>query len=138
MSAVIQQPLLVRYRSTAEGLQRQLERALSAGDGLLVAEREGGPVGFAWFQLDAGLGLGAYLKLIAVVPGAEWRGTGSALLDEVERAVAAALRSRLFLLVSDFNEAAQRFYERRGYARAGRLERAVLPDVDELLYWKRL
>src|SRR5688572_21703288 len=124
-NAVVLQPLLLRYGSTADGLRRHLEAALAAGEGLLVAGTEGRPIGFAWFQLGAALGLGGYLKLIAPVPGAESRGVGGALLDEVERTVAAAARTRLLLLVSDFNEGAQRFYEHRGYLRAGRLEGVV-------------
>ena len=41
-------------------------------------------------------------------------------------------------LVSDFNTDAQHFYERHGYVRAGALAGLVLPDVTELIYWKRL
>jgi ribosomal protein S18 acetylase RimI-like enzyme len=136
-TAVVAQPLLVRYGATAAGLDRDLTAALGRGEGLLVAEEQGEVVGFAWYQLRAGLGIGAYLKLIATVPGAESRGLGAALLDEVERRVALEQR-HLLLLVSDFNADAQRFYERRGYARVGALPRAVLPDVDELVYSKRL
>ncbi len=48
------------------------------------------------------------------------------------------MSAHAFLLVSDFNEDAQRFYEREGYLRVGPLPGLVLPDVAELLYWKRL
>ena len=44
----------------------------------------------------------------------------------------------LFLLTSDFNHGAQRFYERRGYQRAGALPAFARPGIVELLYWKRL
>jgi len=58
-------------------------------------------------------------------------------LAEVERRVADHSRA-LFLLVSDFNEAAQRFYLSHGYQAGGRLAAFVKPDIDELVYWKRL
>ncbi len=132
--AVAQQPLLRRYGVTEEGLGRDLARAIAAGDGVLVAEREQ-LIGLAWFHQRGTLGLGGYLRLIALQPGAEAAGVGRALLDAVERAIEAR---HLFLLVSDFNTDAQRFYERAGYLRSGALPGLVLPDVTELLYWKRL
>ena len=134
--AAAAQPLMQRYGSTAEGLERHLRGAIEAHDGLLVAD-DGGVRGFAWFQHHTGFGVGGYLKLIALAPGTEGKGLGAALLDEVEREVAAR-HKHLFLLVSDFNDGAQRFYERRGYTLVGRLEQLVKPDIDELLYVKRV
>ena len=136
LAPIATRPLLQRYAVTPAGLERDLARALDDGDGLLVAD-DGGPRGFAWFQPRGALGSGGYLKLIAIRPGEESRGLGAALLDGVERAVVAESR-HLFLLVSDFNVRAQRFYQAHGYTRAGVLPRLVLADVDELLYWKRL
>lgn len=130
------QPLLVRYGVKADGLARDLGRALAAGEDVVVADGGSGPLGFAWFQPTGGLG-GGYLKLIALKSGEESRGVGKALLAEVEKSVARSSRF-LTLLVSDFNEQAQRFYEREGYARSGCLEKLYLADVDELIYWKRL
>jgi GNAT superfamily N-acetyltransferase len=60
------------------------------------------------------------LRLIAVAADAQGQGIGAALL------------------VSDFNIAAQRVYQRRGYQQVGTLPGLVLPDVDELCFWKRL
>jgi ribosomal protein S18 acetylase RimI-like enzyme len=60
-----------------------------------------------------------------------------ALLHAFEEETARA-SAHAFLLVSDFNEGAQRFYEREGYVRVGALPGLVLPDVAEVLYWRRL
>jgi ribosomal protein S18 acetylase RimI-like enzyme len=130
-------PLLRRYGATEHGLRRDLEAALARGDGLLVAARDGEPVGLAWFTEHGTFALGGYLRLIALRPGHQGLRLGARLLDEVERRVAERSRA-MFLLVADFNVDAQRFYERRGYQHAGTLPALVRPDIAERLYWKRL
>jgi GNAT superfamily N-acetyltransferase len=130
-------PLMARYRRPADRLASDLQAAHARGDGLLVAERDGAILGLAWFLRHGTLGMGGYLKLIAVLDGATGKGTGARLLAAYEQEVAAS-SAHGFLLVSDFNADAQRFYERHGWTRVGALPRLVLPDVDELLYWKRL
>jgi GNAT superfamily N-acetyltransferase len=130
-------PLLVRYGRSAEALAGDLRAALSRGDGLLAWDDGAGPSGLAWFLRDGTFGLGGYLRLIALAPAAAGKGAGSALLAAFEAEVAARSR-HAFLLVSEFNADAQRFYERRGWARVGALPGLVLPDVAELVYWKRL
>ena len=130
-------PLLSRYGRDADRLRADLQAALARGDGLLVEEEAGRPRGLAWFLRSGTLGMGGYLRLIAVAPEATGAGTGARLLQAFEAEVAKASRLA-FLLVSDFNQGAQRFYERHGYARAGSLPGLVLPEVAEILYWKRL
>jgi GNAT superfamily N-acetyltransferase len=130
-------PLMVRYGRDAAGLGRALEASRARGDGLLAADDGGAVRGVAWFLASGTLGLGGYLKLIAVLAGGEGKGTGVALLRAFEAETARA-SAHAFLLVSDFNEGAQRFYVREGYLRVGPLPGLVLPDVAEVLYWKRL
>lgn len=130
-------PLMERYGNDAGRLGKALEGALGRGESLLVAEEDGALRGLAWFLTSGTLALGGYLRLIAVVPGGEGRGTGLALLRAYE-AETARRSAHAFLLVSDFNAGAVRFYEREGYALVGPLPGLVLPDVAELLYWKRL
>lgn len=135
--AVASQPLLTRYEVGAARLGQLLVEALGRGEPVLVAEADGVARGFAWYQRAGTLGAGGYLRLIALEPGREGGGIGAALLDAVERDVAAHAR-HLFLLVSDWNERARRFYARRGYAEVGRLPAFVRPDTDEIICWKRL
>jgi GNAT superfamily N-acetyltransferase len=130
-------PLMARYGRGAAALERAIAAAHARGEGLLVADDGGTLRGLAWFLREGTLAMGGYLKLIAMLPGAEGKGTGAALLAAFE-AETAARSAHAFLLVSDFNEGAQRFYERHGYARVGALPGLVLPGVAELLYWKRL
>ena len=130
-------PLMRRYGRGAAALERALAAAHGRGEGLLVAEEDGAVRGLAWFLPEGTLALGGYLRLIATLPGEEGKGAGAALLAAFEAEVARR-SGHAFLLVSDFNEGAQRFYERHGWARVGPLPGLVLPDVAEVLYWKRL
>lgn len=130
-------PLMARYRRDEGRLAADLQAALARGDGLIGAEVGGNLAGLCWFLHHGTLGMGGYLRLIAVLDGARGRGAGAALLAAYEREVARGAPHG-FLLVSDFNEPAQRFYERHGWTRVGAIPKLVLPDVDELLYWKRL
>ncbi len=131
-------PLWTRYGVTAGGAQAMFARALAQGDLLLAADLPGDRnCGFAWGINGAAFGRSAYLRLIGVRADCAGRGIGTALLAAVER-WAAAFCGELFLLVSDFNQDAQRFYHRQGYQQAGVLPGYVLPDVAELIFWKRL
>jgi ribosomal protein S18 acetylase RimI-like enzyme len=130
-------PLMVRYGRAPEALERALAAAHARGERLLVAEEGGAIRGLAWFLTGGTLALGGYLRLIAMLPGAEGKGAGAALLAAFE-ADTAKESGHAFLLVSDFNEGAQRFYARHGYARVGALPGLVLADVAEVLYWKKL
>lgn len=130
-------PLMERYSRSAEKLAADLRAARGRGDGLIGAEVDGALAGFCWFLHNGTLGMGGYLKLIAVLDGAQGRGMGARLLSAYEGEVARSA-AHGFLLVSDFNEPAQRFYERHGWSRVGAIPKLVLPDVDELVYWKRL
>ena len=130
-------PLLVRYGRSEARLAADLAAALARGDGLLLAVEAGAPVGLVWYLRDGTFGLGGYLKLMAVLPGAQARGVGAALLAAFEAELARGA-AHGFLLCSDFNAPAQAFYARHGWARVGALPGLVLPEVTELVYWKRL
>jgi ribosomal protein S18 acetylase RimI-like enzyme len=74
--------------------------------------------------------------LIGVRPELRGQGIGAALMAHAEAAMFSHVAD-VFLLVSDFNVAARRFYERLGYVRVGALADYVVPGVTELIYRKR-
>jgi GNAT superfamily N-acetyltransferase len=135
---MLETPLWQRYGMTAEKATRYFDRALANGDWLYVGDI--GPhkqVGFAWCVPEGGFGRSPYLRLIGVRRDRSGVGLGGALLHRVE-AQAIQKSDHLLLLVSDFNETAQAFYRRLGYVQVGALPGFVLPDVAELIYYKRL
>jgi ribosomal protein S18 acetylase RimI-like enzyme len=129
--------LMRRYGRDEPKLAADLAQALELGDGLLLAVEAGRPVGMAWFLRQGTFGMGGYLKLMAILPSAQSRGVGGKLLAVFEARLAESA-AHGFLLCSDFNTSAQAFYERHGWTRVGALPGLVLPDVAELVYWKRL
>jgi len=112
------------FRAAGDSWRRrrdELERWMRAGDAwLLIAEREGSPVGFAFFRICAGdwsLATGermGELEALSVEPELRRWGIGSLLMEEVERRLAAAGVDFIGLAVIAGNEDALRFYERWG------------------------
>ena len=136
-TAVASQRLLTHYEISSTRLAQLLAEAIGRGEPVLVVDDGGVARGFAWFLYSGTLGVGGYLRLIALAPGSEGHGAGGALLDAVEADVATRAR-HMFLLVSHWNDGARRFYARRGYSEVGRLPAFVRADTDEIICWKRL
>jgi ribosomal protein S18 acetylase RimI-like enzyme len=136
---MVELPLWQRYGLTASKMCAQFEQASSQDDILLVADTDADnrACGFAWCLRAGVFGLSAYLRLIGVRPGHTGLGIGAALLKQVEHLAAETSRD-LFLLTSDFNLEAQRFYHREGYEQVGAVPGYVLPDVTELIFRRRL
>lgn len=131
-------PLWQRYNYSAAAAQRGLEQALARGDLLLTADTDDAHAcGLAWCLPRGAFGRSTYLRLLGVQSGLHGAGLGAALLDAAEQE-AARSAGDLMLLVSDFNLSAQRFYQRQGYRKVGAIPGYVLPDVTELIFWKRL
>lgn len=139
---VVRLPLWQRYRLTEATLTKQLTAALAEQALLLVAVQDSHPCAFVWCQPGAVFGRSAYLKLIGVKAEVQGQGLGVALLRALEAKLQAQQlethNQDLFLLVSDFNEAAQRFYRRQGFEKIGGIPGYVLPDVTELMFRKQL
>jgi GNAT superfamily N-acetyltransferase len=88
----------------------------------LIAWEVGARVGAATFRIE-----GAEAELMSLNALTEGKGVGSALLAAAEEAARAAGARRLWLITSNDNLDALRFYQRRGYRLA-----AVYPGaVDE-------
>jgi ribosomal protein S18 acetylase RimI-like enzyme len=129
-------PLWQRYGVTRQSAYERLSAGHAQGADLLVAEVEGQVAGFIWYSLKGAFQRSGYILLVGVSPSFQNQGAGQALMDAAEAAIFAQ-SADAFLLVSDFNAGAQRFYRRRGYAQVGVLPDYVLPGVAELIFRKR-
>ena len=92
------------------------------GSFALVARRGGRPVGYTVVAVEEGdetYATGdrrADVHTLVVLPEERGRGIGAALMAELERRLLAAGITDVFVGTMHGNDAAQRFYERRGYA----------------------
>jgi ribosomal protein S18 acetylase RimI-like enzyme len=139
-----------RYGFQPETMAAVLRSALSSGAELFVAELPGAAAGqgeqgeqatarlagFAWIDPRGAFSSAPYLRLIAVDELLRGAGTGAALLAEFETRTAGVGRDWC-LLVSDFNVAAQAFYTRHGYRKAGELPGFAREGITEVLMVKK-
>jgi ribosomal protein S18 acetylase RimI-like enzyme len=128
-------PLWQRYSVTEANFAERLADGLTSGATIFVAERAGEALGFLWLVARGAFNHSAYVQLIGVRPESRAGGVGRALMEFAE---AQASSRDLFLLVSDFNTDAQKFYARLGYVQVGALDDYVIPGVSELVFCKRI
>lgn len=81
--------------------------------------------------------LAGYIQSICVRPDERGRGVGAGLIAWVERRVHRE-SPNVFLFVSSFNVAAQRFYERLGFTVVGRVPDFIVRGSDEILMRKSM
>jgi ribosomal protein S18 acetylase RimI-like enzyme len=130
-------PLWRRYGVTSASARARLADALAGPGMLFVAVDDDALLGFVWCVRRGAFARSGYIPLIGVQAGETGRGVGAALLERAEAWLGESSPD-VFLTVSDFNTAAQRFYQRHGYAQVGALPDYVIDGVTELVYWKRL
>ncbi|MBM3128771.1 MAG: GNAT family N-acetyltransferase [Chloroflexi bacterium] len=132
---VAETPLWQRYTVTEKSFAERLRAGLASGATIFVAERDGTVLGFVWLVARGAFNRSAYIQLIGTRLGARSGGVGRALMEFAE---ARAESREMFLLVSDFNADAQKFYARLGYRQVGKLDDYVIQGVSELIFWKKL
>ena len=112
-------------QSVTVAFERFVEFVFGQSHVMLVAERDGVPVGFL-LLLDAypeevTLELQAFVAYMAVEPALRRQGIGNALLDVAEREARAKGLSHIALMVTESNAPARQLYGDRGYATERRL-----------------
>jgi ribosomal protein S18 acetylase RimI-like enzyme len=128
----------LRYGVTEPAAKTMWTQALAEEASVAVARSGGRALGFAWYIPEGAFGRSGYLKLLGVHPDARGQGIGNALLAHVEGLARANGEPDLFLLVSDFNLPAQRFYQNAGYQHVGAIPGFIQLDIVELIYRKAL
>lgn len=100
-----------------------------------VALVDGRVAGFVLLQLQGTFA--GYIQTIGMAPAFRGQGLGSALIDFAEQRILRE-HQNVFLCVSSFNHAAQRFYRGRGYQQVGELPDFVVRGHSELLLRKTI
>jgi GNAT superfamily N-acetyltransferase len=101
----------------------------------LLAEEDGGRLlGLLTYIVD-----GHWCEILTLHTAERWRGVGTALIEEVERVVAEAGCHQLWLITTNDNVDALRFYQRRGFRLANlhldavdRSREALKPEIPEI------
>ncbi len=98
--------------------------------------------GVIWYQREGLFHSFPYLHMIAVRGDCRHRGVGKRLMDFFEQDSLQGgknkMRTKVFLLVSDLNCAAQKFYLYRGYKEMGRLGSLFRKGITEKLFMKNV
>jgi ribosomal protein S18 acetylase RimI-like enzyme len=124
-----------RYNVTEASFAERLADGLATGATIFVATRADAVLGFVWLVARGAFNRSAYIQLIGIRPDARASGVGRVLMEFAE---AHAPARDIFLLVSDFNTDAQKFYARLGYTQVGKLDDYVVQGVSELVFWKQI
>ncbi len=124
-----------RYGFTVPSLSASIAKAFNTGNLLIVGEAEGEIAGFLWVDPLGAFSSAPYLRLIAVDKQYRGTGVGATLLHEFELKTKHVGRD-FFLLVSDFNDSAIRFYKQHGYNEVGTLPNFAKPGITEIIMVK--
>ena len=120
--------------STRQMARHFFKRHLSSGD-CFVATKEKTVVGFIVFYPERGFPIGGYIKALGIHKQYRRKGIGTALMRFAEKRIFRHWPN-VFLLVSDFNVQAQRFYKQLGYSKVGFIPDAVIRGHGEWIYRK--
>jgi ribosomal protein S18 acetylase RimI-like enzyme len=133
-------PLWQRFGVTHASATARLTQGFDSNADIFVAVDPNEPLiaqGFVWSVIRGAFYRSGYIPLLAVSAVQRGAGVGRLLLETAETHLGHTADD-VFLLCSDFNHEAQRFYERQGYSQVGRLPDYIMVGVAELIYCKRL
>lgn len=123
------------YGYVKEKTKSMLLNALNKEENFFTAHIEKNIVGLIWFDPKGAFTIAPYLKLIVVDEKYKGMNIGSFLLDFYEKNCR-QMNKHYFLLVSEFNLPAIKFYEKRGYKKSGIIPSFVKKDMSEIIMIK--
>ena len=131
------------YFPKKEHLRDELQKNMKKDCIYVDKSEESGIVqGVIWYQREGLFHAFPYLHMIAVRSDCRNGGVGTRLMDFFEQDSLTAgsnrMRIKAFLLVSDHNHNAQRFYQSRGYEEIGCFESLFRKGVTERLLMKKV
>jgi ribosomal protein S18 acetylase RimI-like enzyme len=116
-----------------------LEDMISEKQIYVVPNKDGRCIGFMGIINNGCFRIFSYLAILAVKKKYRNKGIGKALVKKFED-IGFKREERIFILVSDFNQSAQKFYRKLGYKKVGNIPDLYKTGVSEnlLVKYKRL
>ncbi len=127
-----------RYFSEEGSFARSVQRGIEADQLYVAVTKQGEITGLIKVAPQGFCGLYPYLSLVSVGGAYRGMGVGSFLLSAFEKMGTDAGARKVALMVSDFNYAAKKLYERRGYKEIGLICDAAKDGIGEYLMIKDL
>lgn len=127
--------LAEKYGYIKENINNMLLKALENKEKIFIANIDKDIVGLIWFDTKGTFTVAPYLKLIVIDERYKGNNIGSTLLDFYENECKET-KKHYFLLVSDFNINAIKFYERKGYKQIGTIPSFVKKNINEIIMLK--
>jgi ribosomal protein S18 acetylase RimI-like enzyme len=123
------------YFSSKQGAKAFLREGLAKEEIFVALDEQGDCLGYVWFTLTGAFYRFPYVLNLAIKRNLRGKGIGKRLLSFFEdRGFKKA--STLFLLVSDFNDKAKKFYQDLGYQEVGLIPDLVREGVTEHIMMK--
>ena len=132
--ALLNSELGNRYFETEESAQKAIKEGLEHGN-LYIALDSDICVGFAWYIPKGAFHSFPYLHIISVKKEYRGKGIGRKIIEFLEKIVFENV-DKIFLVVSDFNPNAKRFYEKAGYRQVGEIPNLYRKGITEYLMMK--
>jgi ribosomal protein S18 acetylase RimI-like enzyme len=136
--ALIQSELGRRYFHTEGSARRALEEGFDKGEIYVALHSSGQCTGFLWIIPDGIFHSFPYLHIVAVKEEYRNQGIGKELIRFFEDLSFQELsKSKVFLVVADFNPGARRLYEELGYLEVGSIPGLYRTGITETIMMKR-
>jgi ribosomal protein S18 acetylase RimI-like enzyme len=123
------------YFKTDSSHELILEEMISEKQIYVVPNKAGRCIGFMGVINNGCFRIFSYLAILAVKREYRNKGIGKALVDKFED-IGFKREEKVFILVSDFNQSAQKFYQKLGYKRVGNIPDLYKIGVSENLLVK--
>lgn len=111
------------YFTTDEIMISRYTEGLGKGEIFVALDENRRCLGYIWIAFNGMFHHFPYCKVLAVKKEFRGRGIGTALMNYFEKA-GFAKSNRVFILVSHFNNRAEKLYKRLGYTQVG-----LIPDL---------
>ncbi len=118
------------YRSPDDLLKSHLAEGINKGEIFVALDENDQCLGFIWIVQKGVFDQFPYCKVLAVKQQYRGQGIGTILLNYFEK-IGFTNTTKIFILVSDFNQRAQQLYKRLGYINVGLIPNLFKEGVSE-------